>query len=466
MGRREVEVEPRHVILVYAAILIPVVATPFGTVLTLAFAAIAAMVGMRMRGEPVFASFRPEQASAALLAFAAFGAISAAWSPGVTETLFKSALLAIVTLAGLMAVRSGCRSSPAVAVAASQALLLVYAILAVHAMFEILTDQVILKTYYNVYQAARAADLKHLRFDERGVFDVSEIFINRSVYVVTLFSVPAWIGTAVIGSVRLRLAARVFVAGTLIVLLTDSQHESSKLAIACGAIVLATSWFTLRGAALLAIIGWLAAAMLVVPVALMLGSAKLDEAGWLPASARDRVKIWRYTAQKTLHRPLLGHGAASTPVHYDLEFAKAIDALALPPEAKREQMQQYRRARLMSDRLGPHAHNVYLQVWFELGLAGALLLATAGVIFLRRIGEFADRNLTRAGLTQFSVVAASAGTSYSLWQPWFLSGIALSAIFIAIAARASASARGADGERNDPAVDRPSASVLENHPGA
>ena len=435
-GPRIPEIGARYAVPAYVAMLVPILASPFGTVLSLSFVTFGALFGLWKRGELYSELGRWDQVSVSILAFAAAASVSALWSPAEIETLGKAAVFATIAISTIVGVNSGTRSTLEVSAAATRAFVLVFAILGGRAVIEILTDQAMLKTYYDVFGSARDADLKHLRIEAGQVTVVNEIFLNRHVYVVTLFALPAWIGAGVFASPNLRMLARAAIAMVLMVVLFGSQHESSKLAIVCSIVVLVACWASYRGAVAMVGASWLAAVLLVVPVALALGSMKLDEASWLPTSARDRVKIWRQTAQRTLQLPILGHGAGTTHVHYERELAASLEKLDLAPAERDLRLRQFRRERLLSDRLGPHAHNVYLQVWFELGLAGALLLTAAGAIILRQITRLQTPGLRNIGLVQFTAVAASAATSYSLWQPWFMSVIGLSLIFMAIAARA------------------------------
>lgn len=433
------EIDPWYAFLLYMAMLIPIVSSPFGTTLSLIFATLAAIIGVVVREEALFSALRSDQVMIALLIFAGFGAFSASWSPDPMETLAKSTLLALAATAGVLSVRSAFSTSPEVATAATRGFLVVCAILAVHAMIEIVSDQALLKWSYNAFPSTRDADFSKLRIEEGRVVFVNEIFLNRLVYVVTLFGVPAWLATFVLDSSWKRGAAQVAIATVLITIVVLSQHESSRLAIVAAAVVVATGVVAYRAAVGVVSVGWGVATLLVVPIMLLMGAAKLDESTALPESARDRVKIWRHTSQAVFKGPLFGHGAASTPTVYESEFSAAVNKLALTATEKRERMMQYRRERALSDRLGPHAHNIYLQIWFELGLVGALLLAAVGVAILRQITRIQDQKLRLLGLAQFTLVATSSATSYSLWQPWYLSLIALSLIFMAIAARAAGS---------------------------
>jgi O-antigen ligase len=141
----------------------------------------------------------------------------------------------------------------------------------------------------------------------------------------------------------------------------------------------------------------------VLPAALLAYRLDLQNAPWLQRSAQHRIEIWNATAEKALQAPILGVGAHST----------YVQDRALGPPAKRGW--KYRSQRPLST----HAHSVYLQTWYELGLVGATLLTLFGLSILSAI-----RSLTRAvqpyAYATFASVAAVAASSYGMWQIWFM----------------------------------------------
>jgi len=69
--------------------------------------------------------------------------------------------------------------------------------------------------------------------------------------------------------------------------------------------------------------------------------------------------------------------------------------------------------------LSTHAHNVYLQTWYELGLVGVTLLMLFGLSIVNAIKTLSltVQPYAYATFTSAAVVAAS---SYGMWQIWFL----------------------------------------------
>ena len=88
---------------------------------------------------------------------------------------------------------------------------------------------------------------------------------------------------------------------------------------------------------------------------------------WLPDSARARIILWEYTAEHVLDHPWLGIGVHST---HALKQKAAVDR----PEGF-----------IFPRSSGEHAHSLFLQTWYELGLIGAVLLALAGAAIALRM---------------------------------------------------------------------------------
>ena len=86
-------------------------------------------------------------------------------------------------------------------------------------------------------------------------------------------------------------------------------------------------------------------------------------------------------------------------------------------------------------RSGPHAHNVFLQVWYELGAVGARLFCALGLAVLAAIARAARpaQAYLAAGFASASVIGAF---TWGLWQPWFLAAFVFSAMLAILAAEA------------------------------
>ena len=111
--------------------------------------------------------------------------------------------------------------------------------------------------------------------------------------------------------------------------------------------------------------------------------------GHLPPSWAARLDIWTFTGDRTLEDPIRGWG---------------LDA-----------------SRMFIGYLQLHPHNGALQIWFELGLPGALLIAAFWAYVFWRISEDAESRLFAATACATAVVYLVIGAiSFSLWQEWWV----------------------------------------------
>lgn len=207
-----------------------------------------------------------------------------------------------------------------------------------------------------------------------------------------------------------------------------SMHETSAIALGLSALAFAVAMCRPRLGLALVAAGWLVATLLVVPLASWASAtAKLHEAMWLPNSARHRIVLWAYTAEQVQQRPLIGIGAASTK----LIDARRGPAVGTVPGTKYQW------------RSGPHAHNIYLQVWYELGAVGGLLLSAAGLSLIMAMARLprAVVPYMAAALTSAAVMGAF---TWGLWQAWFMAAFAISAVLGAIAGHIHAASTAVD----------------------
>lgn len=136
-----------------------------------------------------------------------------------------------------------------------------------------------------------------------------------------------------------------------------------------------------------------AAAMMAAPLVMLAA----DRAG-LYAHAKtglwpswsDRLRIWGFVAERWADHPLRGAG---------------LDASRTFPAA-----------------IPLHPHNGTLQLWFELGLPGAVLGSLFWLWLWRRIGEGAARERLHGATAAATAVVylTISSVSYGLWQEWWL----------------------------------------------
>ncbi len=75
---------------------------------------------------------------------------------------------------------------------------------------------------------------------------------------------------------------------------------------------------------------------------------------------------------------------------------------------------------VLKRRPGWHAHNVFLQAWFEFGLLGVVLAAALSVALIRSIGHFRGE-LQPYGCALAGAALAVASFGWGMWQTWLMS---------------------------------------------
>ncbi len=192
-----------------------------------------------------------------------------------------------------------------------------------------------------------------------------------------------------------------------------SESETAKLAMLGGVVSYALAVMRPVGAwrslSAVCIIG----TVLALPLAMVpywLGVHTWSAASF---SAQERATIWRNTAVSTLNRPLFGVGVQST------RFQESDLPKIETPSGK------------LRSPLGWHAHNAFLQTWFELGAAGALGLLVA-ILSLIGASRRLDQSIHPAAAALVTIVLCTAATGWSLWQPWLIATFAFGAVFIAM----------------------------------
>ena len=264
----------------------------------------------------------------------------------------------------------------------------------------------------------RIQDIAGLRLVRINVSDAKQgvftFVLNRNLVALVIL---VWI----VGLIQLRLdtsttgrrlAAALFAIVALSAALSPSA--SAKLGFLAGGAVLAVHFFALRFARVLLTSAWCALCLFALPIADRLYAWKLYDASWLPNSARHRIVIWGATSDWYWKTPWFGSGVGS---------ARGLPAL--------DPQHRVGDHNLQNSALNWHAHNAYLQAWFEAGLMGALLLLVLGLLVLREIyrapGE--DQKFLAAA---FASAMAAASTAFSLWAAWFLAVFGVAVVFSAM----------------------------------
>jgi O-antigen ligase len=256
---------------------------------------------------------------------------------------------------------------------------------------------------------------KHAKVVDGWVTEIGLYTLNRGFAVLILLLWPALL---LLKRLALGDGSR-FVAGALAAItavgVASSAHETSMIALALSAI--AFLGMRVAPAAMIRLVtaAWIVATLLVAPLAMAAYSFGLHKASAIPETGRNRIILWKVTAERIQKNPMLGIGIESTR-----RRDEADSRTAQKPQGYSYPL-----------RTGRHAHNVYLQTWYELGAVGALLLMWAGLEGLRVLRSLPL--LTRAyGIAAFVAAASLAAFSWGMWQVWFMAAFGLWSLALTI----------------------------------
>ncbi|NIA69038.1 O-antigen ligase family protein [Pelagibius litoralis] len=233
--------------------------------------------------------------------------------------------------------------------------------------------------------------------------------LNRGI---TAAAVLVWPVTLLAWQGRKRLLASGLPPAALIVTLL-SQSSAAALALIAGlpTAILASIG---RGAGRLILAVAIAGALIASPgIAKLMKQAQLDQADYLPSTARYRVHIWDFVADRIFERPIAGWG---------------FDSSALVPAGNSEPFRAGRKV------VPSHPHNAPLQIILELGAIGSLFTLSLLFVLGRRIDDMPTP--ARACATAMVItVLAIASTAYGIWQSHWLAMIGGAAVVLIVVGR-------------------------------
>jgi hypothetical protein len=355
----------------------------------------------------------------AALGFGIWSLIACAWSASPLTGLTKVVLyfgLVGVFLSGRSAIETLDRQALH---AIARGIIAGLLIGAVYLCVETVTSRGVTRFLWEHFESLRPDDPKHIRFYKGHVSWVSDANINRVTAVFTMFLLPALLLSSGILKGRLKTVAVVLFAFTAALLLLKTRHQTSQIAIVAGVGLFALASVSVFAARQIAIGGWIVATALMLPLAITAYNSGLHQSSWLFQTAQQRVVIWGFTAEQAFQQPIFGVGTNSTPALDEQRTVK------IKPRGYTTALET--RA---------HPHNVYLQVWYELGAIGAFLFGLLGLAKIEHILVFSERARPYA-LAQLATTAAIIGSSYGLWQTWFQASIVLSMLALVLAAKLS-----------------------------
>jgi O-antigen ligase len=359
-----------------------------------------------------------------LVCFAAYLVVNSIWAVAPLEGISRAILFSLIAFLAMAVAVALPMLRTAEAGPLQRSILLAVAVGAAFLAIEVTFGQPIRRSVTNVLPFLRPP-AKHAVIVDGWVDQIHLYTLNRNLGLLNLVLWPSLLLAASTLPRPRAIVAAFALLGLAAAGVFFSEHETSMLALIAGCAV----YLAMRVAApivrVLVLAAWVGATLLIVPLAGLAHDSGLHQAQWLPKTARNRLVLWNVTATKVADAPLLGIGIGST---------KPLDAAAAAT-AERLDGDDY------PQRTGRHAHNIFLQTWYELGAAGAGLLLAMGVLALRRFARLpaATQPYAYASFVSTMVIAAF---TWGMWQPWFMAAFGMWAVTLSIAvdaARRSAS---------------------------
>lgn len=397
---------PAALFVLLAAITLPLVlAAPKAPTAISIAAAVLLMAAMAwQRTAPALPSPR---LTGLLIAVVAWAAVSAAWAPEAGQALLASAKLAGGFAIGLLLIGAARgidgKAKPVFVWTLAAATGLTIAFLTVEAFFAAPLSPMVIP------HAMPAGDHAGI-LRQYGAFWLSPALSVAALMVWPLIAAP-FLPVALAAMAGLVAAAA---AGVGI------GFAAAPLALLLGAGAAGIVWLLgRRGGQILA-----ALAIAYVMIAPLAPHTVLKPEAWsvresMPLQLLPRLHIWSFAAERIAEHPLRGWG---------------MDASRDVPGGKERIFDENRQHRF-GELMPLHPHNGALQVWLELGLPGAFLLAALFALTLRQGAALADRHGRRAAAAATGLTVTAAGllsVSFGIWQNWWLASIFLAAAFFAL----------------------------------
>jgi hypothetical protein len=428
-----VEQKKRRTLGLYRALpalcfLTPVIAgiTPRLSPLMLGLLAIALIATAIRRGVTLRALLQLDAALSACLVLSAYLFVNAILAVDQDEALGKTG----VFLGVIVVAFASTRAIPALSASELRRCALGFVVgtlcAALYLLVELLSDGIVTRAAINFIAVLKPTTAKHMEVVDGKIVRLNLSEFNQNTAIVMLSFWPGVLILSALDAIPRRIALTALFAAALAVPIALSEHDSSQVALVLSAIVFALASVWRLGIIRTLAVIWCLCFALVIPLDRLAYQQGLHLVSWLPSSARARVIIWQYTAERALEHPWIGIGVNSTP---------AVKAMMKGPEDRPEGF-------VFKRTTGQHAHDIFLQSWYEIGAIGVLLAAIAGALVALRIGLlpwFAQPY----GAACFAVVLAIGAFAWSMWQTWFMCAIGLVPILLRMASEAVAKGRAA-----------------------
>lgn len=355
--------------------------------------------------------------------FAAWILVACLWAYSPLESLNEALFLAaLIFHAVYLLTLPGTLSEPDVR-AVSLGILAGFLLGGIFVSYEILAHESIVRYVLTHFPGLERGVEKHAHISDGKIVAVSGNLRTRSSAVFVLFLCPAllvaWRYTR--GGLRWLVFVVVAAFCAVMVLSLNTQSQTAQVCALVISVTLPLALVLPRVTFWLIVAGFAVNLFLIVPIALSLYGSDMHKNEKVFPSAQARMIIWNYTAERVLERPVLGVGTNSTR-HLDEERVRRGEVvhekgLAAAPQTR------------------AHPHNIYLQIWYELGIVGVLAFATLGFSLLGRIACLPS-SIYPIALAHFAGCMILIMPSYGLWQNWFQAVIVMSTVGLVLIGRA------------------------------
>ncbi len=329
--------------------------------------------------------------------------VSVLWTPEKRLAFGAIALYSTVIPATLIAVACAGQIPAALRRPIALAFAVAVAVAAWVSFEEILTNH-FFRRVLNTYIPLTRPKSIQLRADSGWILALQSFATNKNVAALMFMFWPALLISRMLARRPVEQWFRFATVAALTCAVLLSDHETSKLALVVSGVMFAVALWSRRIAFGMVVFGWVAATLLIVPFSLItyrLGAHTVEQ---IQFSGRHRVVIWGQTSERVLMRPLHGYGLASTRV---IDETAAPAAKAVIPGTN------------IPSGINVHSHNMFLQIWHEIGAIGALLMMLAGLPVLGWLRTRSDQTAPYL-LAAFTAAVCIASLSWSLVAVWFV----------------------------------------------
>ncbi|WP_439544135.1 O-antigen ligase family protein [Hyphomicrobium sp.] len=351
--------------------------------------------------------------------FAAWILIACAWSVEPFKSFFEAIFLAVLILHALYLATYIDKIEVEDIASLGRGFLVGFLLAGLFVCYEIWMRQAIVRMILTYFPDMERGLSKHGTIVNGQIVRLNANIGNRSVTVVSLLLAPAILAARlyVKGFARWAIYAGVGACFVVVMVHPNMESQSAQLATVVAIVALAMAYVTPRVSYWFWTAAFSALLFLIIPLALALFAVDVHKNPNVFASARARVIIWDYTAKRSLEKPILGVGTNSTR-HLD-------------EERVRQGLVKRQKDAVAAPQTRAHPHNIYLQIWYELGIAGVLAFAALGFALLRKLQLLGQRTYPM-GIMHAAVCMTILVPTFGLWQNWFQCAIVGSILTLAL----------------------------------